>query len=209
MSFNRKDSPPYGSAIERWGETEDGLLFVETHATQFETISHARLLVFDPGNWLLVYDWLSDEAEEKHDYRQWFHFAPDLIVEPQNGGLRVSGEPLSTNLSVVSLLPDPVSSVPVFGQQNPDLLGWWSEKGGAFEPTTSANFSVRQAKSAAFATLFSFSDAATPDLDYQRVEDSGRAVKLKWTTPKATHTLSIAMPTEGDIAIDHRTEPEP
>ena len=209
MSFNRKDSPPYGSAIERWGETEDGLLFVETHATQFETISHARLLVLDPGNWLLVYDWLSDEAEEKHDYRQWFHFAPDLTVEPQNGGLRVSGEPLDTNLAVVSLLPDPVSSEPVFGQQNPDLLGWWSEKGGAFEPTTSANFSVRQANSAAFATLFSFSNAATPDLDYQKIEDSGRTAKLKWTTPKATHTLSIAMPTEGDIAIDHRTEPEP
>ena len=56
MSFNRKDSPPYGSAIQRWGETEDGLLFVETHATQFETIGHTRLLVFDPGNWLLVYD---------------------------------------------------------------------------------------------------------------------------------------------------------
>ena len=206
MSFNRRDTPPYGSAIQRWGETEDGLLFVETHATQFETIGHTRLLVFDPGNWLLVYDWLSDEAEENHDYRQWFHFAPDLTIESQNGELRVSGEPLDTNLTVLSLLPVPVSSEPVFGQENPDLLGWWSEKGGAFEPTTSVNFSVLGAKSAAFATLFSFSDAATPDLDYQRIDASGRAAKLKWTTPDATHTLSINRPPEGSVIIGHQVD---
>ena len=208
-SFNRRDSPPYGSAIQRWGETEDGLLFVETHATQFETIGHTRLLVFDPGNWLLVYDWLSDDAGKDHDYRQWFHFAPDLTVETQNGELRVSGKSLDANLSVISLLPTPTSSEPVFGQEDPDLLGWWSQKGGAFEPTTSVNFSVLGAKSAAFATLFSFSDAATPDLDYQRVEDSGRAAKLKWTTPDATHTLSFTRPAEGSITIDHGTTPVP
>ena len=208
-SFNRKDSPPYGSAIQRWGETEDGLLFVETHATQFETIGHTRLLVFDPGNWLLVYDWLSDEAEEKHDYRQWFHFAPDLTIESQNGEMRVSGEPLDTNLTVLSLLPVPVSSELVFGREKPELLGWWSEKGGAFEPTTSVNFSVHQAKSAAFATLFSFAEDTTPDLDYHRVENSGRTAKLKWTTPDSTHTLSFNRPREGDITIDYQTQPIP
>ena len=209
MSFNRKDSPPYGSAIERWGETEDGLLFVETHATQFETISHARLLVFDPGNWLLVYDWLSDEAEEKHDYRQWFHFAPDLTVETQKDGFRVSGDALDANLAVASLLPSPASSEPVFGRESPDLLGWWSEKGGAFEPTTSVNFSVLGAKSAAFATLFSFAEDTTPDFDYQRVDASGRNARFRWTTPDGTHTLSFTRPPEGNLTIDHQTDPVP
>ena len=208
-SFNRRDTPPYGSAIQRWGETEDGLLFIETHATQFETIGHTRLLVFDPGNWLLVYDWLSDEAGAEHDFRQWFHFAPDLTVDTQNGELRVSGEPLSAKLSVISLLPTPTSSEPVFGREDPDLLGWWSEKGGAFEPTTSVNFSILGARSAAFATLFSFSDAVTPDVDYQKIEDSGGAAKLKWTTPAATHTLSINQPPEGSLTIDYQVESLP
>ena len=206
MSFNRKDSPPYGSAIQRWGETEDGLLFVETRATQFETIGHTRLLVLDPGNWLLVYDWLFDEAGAEHDFRQWFHFAPDLTVEIQNGGLRVSGEALDANLAVISLIPTPATGEPVFGQENPDLLGWWSEKGGAFEPTTSVNFSVLGARSTAFATLFSFSDAAAPDVDYQKIEDSGGAAKLKWTTPDATHTLSINRPPEGSVIIGHQVD---
>ena len=206
-SYNRRDSPPYGSAIQRWGETEDGLLFVETHATQFETVGHTRLLVFDPGNWLLVFDWLSDDAAQDHDFRQWFHFAPDLSVESHNDGFLVSGEPLDTNLAVASLIPIPTkSSEPVSGRENPDLLGWWSENGGQFEPATSVNFSVLETKSAAFATIFSFSDAATPDLDYQTVEDSGRSAKLKWTTPEATHTLSITRPPDGDIIIGHQVD---
>ena len=205
-SYNRRDTPPYGSAIQRWGETADGLLFVETRATQFETVGHTRLLVFDPGNWLLVFDRLSDAAAQEHDFRQWFHFAPGLAVEPQNGGLRVSGESLDANLAVISLVPAPEPSEPVSGQESPDLLGWWSERGGAFEPATSVNFSVQESKSAAFATLFSFSDAATPDFDYQRIEDSGRSAKLKWTTPDTAHTLSIEMPSEGDITIDHQVD---
>ena len=94
MSFDRRKSPPYGSAIEGWGETPEGLLFVETRAPQFETMHHARLLVLNPAEWLLVYDRVWDDAPGEHDYRQWFHFAPDLTVEPRNGGLHVTGEDL-------------------------------------------------------------------------------------------------------------------
>ena len=207
LSFDRRQSPPYGSAIERWGETPDGLLFVETHARQFQTIRHARLLVLNPQKWLLVYDWLWDDAEEHHDYRQWFHFAPNLIVESRNGGLRVSGQPLDTGLAVVSLLPSPASSAPVSGQDDPDLLGWWSERGGTFEPVTSVNFSVKQAGSALFATLLSFSEKVVPDLDYQRVDTTGRGGRFRWTTVDHEHTLSFARPAEGDLTIDYVVEP--
>ena len=207
MSYNRRLAHPYGSAIKRWGETADGLLFVETHAPQFQSINHSRLLVLNPRQWLLVYDRLWDSAEENHDYRQWFHFAPDLAVEPSNGGLYVSGEPLDTGLSVVSLLPDPAPSVPVFGQEDPDLLGWWSEKSDLFEPTTSMNFSIRQAPSAEFATLFSFSENLTPDLDYQKVDASGRNAKLRWTASNQQHTLSFARPIEGELTVDYMVEP--
>ena len=207
LSFDRKWSRPYGSAIERWGETEQGLLFVETHARQFETMSHSRLLVLNPGTWLLVYDWVRDDAGEDHDYRQWFHFAPDLDVEPRNGGLHVSGEALDKELTVVSLLPDPVSSVPVFGQEEPDLLGWWSMRGGAFEPTTSVNFSLHQSQSAVFASLFSFSDDVTPNTDYQQVDASGHNAQFQWTAEGHTHTLGFSGPAEGDLTLDYSVEP--
>ncbi len=207
MSFDRKLSPPYGSAIERWGETSDGLLFVETRATQFETIGHSRLLVLNPGDWLLVFDWLLDEAGEDHDYRQWFHFAPHLVVEPRNGGLHVTGEALDKGLTVVSLLPGPVPSAPVVGQKDPYLLGWWSERGGVFEPTTSVNFSIHETKTALFATLFSFSDDTVPDIDYPRVSTAGSSGRFRWTAEDHTHMLSFSRPAEGDLTLDYSLEP--
>lgn len=207
MSFDRRQSPPYSSAIERWGETSDGLLFVETLAPQFETMHHSRLLVLNPGNWLLVFDRVWDDASEDHDYRQWFHFAPDLSVEGHDGRLRVSGEVLDKALTVVSLLPGPAPSVPVVGQEEPELLGWWSERGGMFEPTTSVNFSLHRSKAAVFATLFSFSDDVAPSIDYQRVDTSGRNVRLRWTAEGHTHTLTFSRPAEGDLTLDYSLEP--
>ena len=207
MSYDRRESIPYGSAIKRWGENSDGLMFVETHAPQFQSIGHSRLLVLNPKNWLLVYDRLWDDAQDDHDFRQWFHFAPDLTVESGKGMLHVSGEPLDTDLTVVSLLPSAAPSAPVFGQEYPDLLGWWSERGGVFEPTTSVDFSINGAPSAVFATLFSFSDGVTPDLDYQEVDASGRNAKFRWSTTGQQHTLSFARPAEGDLSVDYEVEP--
>ena len=114
---------------------------------------------------------------------------------------------LDKGLTVLSLLPDPVSSVPVIGQEEPDLLGWWSMKGGVFEPTTSVNFSVHQSQSAVFATLFSFSDDVTPNIDYQRVDTSGHSAKFRWTTEGRTHTLEFLGTAESDLAIDYLVEP--
>lgn len=207
MSYDRRQSTPYGSAIERWGETSEGLLFVETEAPQFESIIHSRLLILNPGNWLVVYDLIRDDAQQDHDYRQWFHFAPDLSVERVDRALQVSGESLDTDLTVVSLLPAAEPSAPVFGQESPELLGWWSPKGGAFEPTTSVNFSIEGEPSAVFATLFSFSDGATPDLDYQEVGDLGRIARFRWSAAGQQHTLSLERPDEGDVSVDYGVEP--
>ena len=208
MSYDRRQSPPYGSAIKRWGETADGLLFVETEAPQFESIFHSRLLVLNPGTWLLVFDRLLDDAQQDHDYRQWFHFAPDLTVQVDNGMLRVSGASLETDLAVVSLIPSVEPSAPVFGQESPHLQGWWSKAGGVFEPTTSVNFSIHGEPSAMFATLFSFSDGATPEfVDYQEVDASGRNAKFSWSATGQLHTLSFSGPAEGDLSVDYEVEP--
>ncbi len=203
MSYDRRKSPPYGSAIEGWGETSDGLMFVETLAPQFETMHHSRLLVLNPGSWLLVYDRVWDEASEEHDYRQWFQFAPDLTVESKTGGLHVTGESLDRALTVVSLIPGPVPSVPVAGQEEPELLGWWSERGGVFEPTTSVNFSLRQSDAAVFATLFSFSDGVAPDLDYQSAGAPDGSGRFRWEADGGTHTLALSRLAEGDLTLEY------
>ena len=205
-SFDRRRSKPYGSAIERWGETEDGLFFIETHARQFRTMRHARLLVLNPHDWLLVFDWVWDNRKKNHDYRQWFHFAPDLTVTPSGRSLTISGGDLDTDLKVLTLLPSPSVSSPVRGQEEPTLLGWWSEKGGQFEPVTSVNFHIEESSSAVFATLFAFSDQAVcSHADDQRVNVSGRKARFRWSTGDRTHTLSFDRPAEGDVTVDYST----
>lgn len=207
-SFDRKRSRPYGSAIERWGETERGLFFVETHARQFRTMRHARVLVLRPEEWLLVFDWLWDNRKEDHAYRQWFHVAPALTVRQAGRGLTISGDALDTALKVVSLLPFPTMGTPVRGQKTPELLGWWSEQGGAFDPVTSVNVSVGDAPSAVFATLFAFSDdAVCADPDAQRVNASGRNARFRWRAEGVTHTLSLDRPAEGDMSVDYSVQP--
>ena len=176
---------------------------METRAPQFETMHHSRLLVLNPANWLLVYDRVWDDASEEHDYRQWFQFAPDLTVEPRDEGLRVTGETLDTALTVISLIPGPVPSAPVAGQEEPDLLGWWSERGGVFEPTTSVNFSLSQSSAAVFATLFSFSDGVVPDLDYQHAGAPDGSGRFGWAAGGSTHTLVLSRPSGGDLTLEY------
>ena len=168
--------------------------------------SHARLLVLKPHDWLLVFDWVWDNRKKNHDYRQWFHFAPDLTVTPSGRSLTVSGGDLDTDLKVLSLLPFSSVSSPVRGQEEPTLLGWWSEKGGQFEPVTSVNFHIEETSSAEFATLFAFSDQAVcSHADDQRVNASGRRARFRWSTGDRTHTLSFDRPAEGDVTVDYST----
>ena len=166
--------------------------------------------MFKPHDWLLVFDWVWDNLKENHDYRQWFHFAPDLTVTPSGRALRVSGDDLDTELKVVSLLPSPSVSAPVRGQEEPTLLGWWSEKGGYFEPVTSVNFHIEESPSAVFATLFAFSDEAVcAHAGDQRVNTSGRRARFRWSTGQRTHTLSFDRPAEGDVSLDYSTRSRP
>ena len=209
-SFDRKGSKPYGSALERWGETGDGLFFIETHARQFRTMRHARLLVLKPHDWLLVFDWVWDNEKKSHDYRQWFHFAPDLTVTPSGRSLVVSGQDLDSELKVLSLLPGPSVSAPVRGQEEPSLLGWWSEMGGQFEPVTSVSFDIEESASAVFATLFAFSDETVcSNADDQRVNVSGRRARFRWIAGHSIHSLSFNRPAQGNVSLDYSTQSTP
>ena len=116
---------------------------------------------------------------------------------------------MDTPLSVVSLIPEPVPSDPVAGQEEPDLLGWWSERGGVFEPTTSVNFGLSQSGTAVFATLFSFSDGVVPDLDNRGVGASGGDGSLGWEADGRTHTLTFSMPPEGDLTLEYAVSSSP
>ena len=204
--FERKGRKPFGSAIERWGETADGLQFIETHVRHFKTMRHARVLIVKPHGWLLVFDWLWDNVEARHDYRQRFQFAPTLDVRRGASALQASGGTLDGNLSVVSLLDGVEVRGPIRGQEEPQLLGWWAPSDKDLEPTTAVSFDRTGVRSTSFATLFSFGDGVTPDHESSSVNTAGREALLQWSESDGTHTLLMQRPQDGEITIEYRVE---
>ena len=93
LEFNNINSPrrgvkPYGSAIKRWLHIDHSIFAVETEVKQFSSIRHARVLIFKPSQWLIVFDWFHDNKKQPHHVKQWFHAAPGLQVVQEKQGIR-------------------------------------------------------------------------------------------------------------------------
>jgi len=206
QSYDRKREKPYGSAIERWGETASGVQFVECRVVHLEEVRHTRLLLSDPHRWLLVLDLLEDAQRVEHDFRQWFHFAPHLGVARREMSLEVTGATLPT-LSVLPLVPGPEPGPLVRGQTEPELVGWWAPNSGVLEPAWSTYWQQRSAASATFATLFAFAENVERDLGYTRVREDGRDARFRWTQGDEVRTVTLKRPVEGDLLVRSEVAP--
>jgi hypothetical protein len=200
-SYQRKGARPYGSALTRWGE-RDGLLFSEAIVRHWRTILHTRLLLLDPGRWLIVLDAVADTAKEPHDFAQRFQFAPGL--EMTEADAVAFGVDAACALYVCSLLPCE-SIAPVRGQEHP-RWGWVSRQYAELEPTWACGFVATNSVSHVFATLFSLSDVA-PQVDEDcRANISGRKARLTWRIGKTRNQLDIDR--SGDhVVLARRSDP--
>ena len=121
-----------------------------------------------------------------------------------------SGESLDSDLTVVSLLPtaEPERSRLRTGTSRLARLVVGKRRRVRTDNRVRI-FSIKGERSAVFATLFSFSEGATPDLNYQEVDASGRNGKFRWSATGQQHTLSFKMPVEGDLSVGYSVEPSP
>jgi SAM-dependent methyltransferase len=205
-NYRRHKAEPYGSALKRWFSADCGVVAVETECRQFDSIIHARVLVFLPGRWLLVFDWYHDDKFLLHDVKQWFHLAPGLSLQQDGGGQLVSLRSSPQPLRVVSLLSGAAASKPYLGQVNPVMQGWWSARERHIEPAHAFCFELNQTDSASLATLFSFSDCLTADTGWSQADGAGREAQFRWTDESGRHELYLQRPAEGDLTVDYSTE---
>ena len=182
--YPRKGVKPFGSALLDARE-EEGFVVTSCETRHFRTVRHWRGLVMKAGHFLLVLDWLHDK-ENTHDYRQWFHLAPEWVVAADGDGMRaVNGD---EELRVVSLLPGGAFQPVVRGQTEPELLGWRSDKAESLVP--SPCFSILQTENtAAFATLLVFGDTAEPDMAFSKVNATCRKGRFGWRDARGSHRL--------------------
>ncbi len=195
-SYDRKNRPPFGSAIEHWG-TASGAHFVECRVSHAGGVEHRRLLINRLHHWLIVLDILV--AEEPHAYRQWFHFAPALEVSADSSS-RVTIAGLSVPLAAVSLVSGPTWSEPIKGQDDP-MQGWWSPAPGKMEPNFAVAMEQARAGTTVFATLFAFGPAVAPDRGFNRVTDDGRSLRLRWQQAGQTHSVTVERPAGAETTL--------
>ncbi|KCB30417.1 heparinase II/III-like protein [Bordetella hinzii CA90 BAL1384] len=202
-NYPRKGVKPYGSALTRWGEHESGLLYAEAECKQFGSIRQARVLVLMPTQWLLVFDWFYDNTGGAHSVKQWFHLSPQLqlLVNDEQYMSSVSGS--RHPLRVGSLLAGPAPSRLYLGEEGPEIQGWWSAKERDVTPNYAFNYSLQDASNGAFATLFCFSDSLSPDVDWSKVNISGRKGQFRWRDANKIHELRLERPEGGEMTVSY------
>lgn len=203
LSHPRKGVKPYGSGLLRAGE-EAGVLYSGT-AVRYETVRHTRVLAYLPGAWLLVHDWLWDNADAPHDYVQRFHFAPELDVAAGRDGFEVALP--QDRLRVLSLLPAEAVE-PVRGRGEPDLLGWISRRDGELEPCWTTAHRVRGVSSCSMATLMAFGDR-DPVRGECTSTPRGDRVGLAWSHGGEEWGLAFGRPDREDFHFRVERSPRP
>ena len=204
--YPRKGVKPYGSALRRWLEDESGLVTVETECKHFGSIRRVRLLVFMPGQWLVVFDWFNDNLGEPHSVRQWFHLAPDLQLHPERQGFTVLLPGSEEPLRVAPLLAGVATSRPYLGEEEPQMQGWWSGKERDIVPNYAFCFEMEGAPTGSIATLFDFAGQVVTATDWSKVNVSGRKGQLRWSDDAGRHTLRFERPESGPLQVAHELE---
>jgi len=201
----RRGVAPYGSAIRRHGRVSGGVIFCETEIKFFKSIRFARVLVFLPGKWLLVFDWLHDNVDAVHDYRQWFHLGSDLTLERVDDGEYVSQLPQGgQTLRVASLLGGVVAGQPCRGQKEPSIQGFYSPSERKVIPNWAFAFEQAGKRSTVFATVLAFAGKLQTDHDWSKSNASGRKARLRWSDDTHVHTVMLERPAEGDMVVSYK-----
>lgn len=202
-NFPRKDVPPYGSALKRWGEDCSGLTFVEAECTHFSSIRHARMLFFLPGKWLIVFDRFDDNANKPHSTKQWFHIGSEISLTKEHGVYLGSTANKQKTLKISSLLSGPSPSRPYIGEKEPEIQGWWSPKVQEVVPNHAFFHELAGESNGTFATLFTFSEHLVIDHNQSEVSASGRKGHFRWQDDQGMHELLFERPVQGDLSVTY------
>ena len=157
--YSRDKRDAFGAAVTAAGEA-GGMYFVEAdlYRKAFRT-DHRRVLVFNPGRWVVVIDSL--RSPDKHKYTQWFHLNPNLVSKGKGGNYVATIPRAGKALRIVSLSPGKtMRSRRVRGKKTPRLQGWTSPAQNSLVRNDAIGFD-QSASNATFVTLLWLGDAKT------------------------------------------------
>jgi hypothetical protein len=188
-NFPRKGVKPYGSALHQAAEF-DGTFVIETRQRQFRSIRHERVLVFRPRQWLIVMDAFTDNLDQAHDVRQWFHMPPGAVVAPHGEGYRATLSD-GTTLNIAPLLGGAAAMDVIEGQESPQHQGFWSGKEREALPAPAFGFLSQNQSKGSLATIFSFSEGLESDHAHSQTNVTGRRFRLLWKDQLGPKRLTL------------------
>lgn len=205
-NYTRKSVKPYGSAIGRSLEDSSGLIVLETECRHFKGNRHARVLILNPGEWLIVFDWYHDNLQQERAVKQWFHLAQDWTLQTDGNGFYALSNDKEQRLSIGNFNGESTPSKLYFGEELPQLQGWWSPAERQLLPNYAFNFSNEKTVTGNIATIFSFSEELHIDPSKQAVASSGRSMKFTWSTEQGTYRLNLSRQQEGPLEVVYKTD---
>lgn len=202
-SFNRKIVEPYGSALLRNGAARSGVYFCEAETKHFRSIRHARVVLYSVGEWLVVFDWLHDNVDSVHTYRQWFHLSPAMSLSVTPKGLVAGPTMAGVPLRIASLLPENRLIDPVIASESDGMQGYYSPREQLLIPNYAFGYMTEPARTANIATLFSFSHEIEVDHGWSKATASGRSARFRWLADGARHSITMTRPETGALDISY------
>ena len=205
-NYQRKGVKPYSSALGRYVEDGSGVIALETECKHFRTIKHCRLLIFKPGNWLLVMDWYCDTSKKPHHIRQWFHFAPSLEVKLDDNGYLIQLPEKGELLRLRPLLDNMTPSRIYCGETTELMQGWFSSAEREIVPSPACCYEQTGQTTGVLASLFSFSSNLIPDPVWSTVNVTGRNARFRWRDDNGHHTLILSRQESQPLGLSYIVE---
>jgi hypothetical protein len=120
-SFPWRNRTRYGSGLLAFGEGE-GWYAILGRNPLLEAVEHRRLLLYRPGELVLIVDRV--ETDEEHTIDRRLHFGPDLVAAKSNGAIVAKDEDDRVLATLVEGSETPVEISLARGVEEPRLDGW-------------------------------------------------------------------------------------
>jgi Heparinase II/III-like protein/Heparinase II/III N-terminus len=120
-SFPWKERGAYGSGLLAAGKG-DGWYVILGRNPLLEPVDHRRVLLYRPGELVLVVDKV--QAEEEHVVDRRLHFGPELVAEQSGGRVEAKDEEGHVIATLFEASPVPTEISMARGVEEPRMDGW-------------------------------------------------------------------------------------
>ena len=184
QDFDWRESDPYRSGLLAAGEGEGWYAILATNPLYArQGVAHRRLLLYRPGELLVVVDEV--RAEEPHGYARRFHFGPGFEARLDDSGhVAIEGERISATLT--DLGADTKLELDR-GRDEPTRLGWTYPSDRERLPVWTATLRT-DAADATMTAVLTLGDSAPSvtrvelDADHALLETSDETVEARFRT---------------------------